>query len=55
MTGPRDPLLGELLALAVRAGVLVMGHYAAGLRGRTKADDSPVTDADEAVAVLAKG
>lgn len=24
-----------------------MGHYAAGLRGRTKADDSPVTDADE--------
>ncbi|MCC6921290.1 MAG: 3'(2'),5'-bisphosphate nucleotidase CysQ [Alphaproteobacteria bacterium] len=43
----RDPLLGDLLALAAQAGALIMDHYAAGLRGRTKADDSPVTDADE--------
>jgi 3'(2'), 5'-bisphosphate nucleotidase len=40
-------LLSAVAALSVEAGALIMRHYEAGLGGRSKADDSPVTDADE--------
>ncbi len=39
--------LAALVALAARAGALIMGHYEAGVGSRTKADRSPVTVADE--------
>ena len=37
-------LLGEI---ALKAGSVIMRHYAAGAEARLKADHSPVTDADE--------
>src|ERR1700761_9719982 len=37
-------LLGEI---ALKAGSVIMRHYAAGSEARLKADHSPVTDADE--------
>src|ERR1700749_361493 len=37
-------LLGQI---ALKAGSVVMRHYAAGAEARLKADHSPVTDADE--------
>jgi 3'(2'), 5'-bisphosphate nucleotidase len=41
-------LLPEVLAIADRAGALILEHYAGGTGVATKADRSPVTAADEA-------
>lgn len=50
MTDPA--LLTALCRLAAEAGVLIMRHYEARVPGRTKRDDSPVTDADEEAEAL---
>jgi 3'(2'), 5'-bisphosphate nucleotidase len=44
---PRTKLVDGLREIAVRAGDAIMSIYAAGPSVRTKADSSPVTDADE--------
>jgi 3'(2'), 5'-bisphosphate nucleotidase len=41
-------LLPEVVALADRAGAIILKHYEHGAQVRTKADASPVTAADEA-------
>lgn len=41
-------LLDKIVALADRAGAVILEHYEKGAAARTKADKSPVTDADEA-------
>ena len=43
-----EPLLREVIAIAERAGDVILDYYAKGATARTKADKSPVTDADEA-------
>jgi len=54
MTGASKPgaideaLLGEAIELALRAGAVILDYYAKDTTARTKADRSPVTDADEA-------
>ena len=49
-------LLPKLVALADRAGEVILGHYRDGTEVRAKADASPVTAADEAAeAVLLAG
>jgi 3'(2'), 5'-bisphosphate nucleotidase len=53
-----DParLLPEIVALAERAGAVILEHYRAGVEARAKADASPVTIADEAAeAVILAG
>ncbi len=39
--------LNTLAGIAVKAGAVIMRHYAAGVEARHKQDRSPVTDADE--------
>jgi 3'(2'), 5'-bisphosphate nucleotidase len=52
---PKD-LLPEIVALADRAGAVIMDHYRGDILVRTKADASPVTAADEAgEAVILEG
>lgn len=52
---PKD-LLPEIVALADRAGVVIMEHYRGEIEVKTKADASPVTAADEAgEAVILEG
>ena len=49
MTLPNSPELSDALRhLACAAGDLIMGYYDRRIVARTKADESPVTDADEA-------
>ena len=49
-------LLPEIVALAERAGAVILEHYRNGAEVRTKADASPVTIADEAAeAVILAG
>jgi 3'(2'), 5'-bisphosphate nucleotidase len=43
-----DRLLPEIVALADRAGAVILGHYLGEVAVRAKADASPVTAADEA-------
>ncbi len=43
-----ETLLSEVIELALRAGAVILDYYAKGTVARTKADRSPVTDADEA-------
>jgi 3'(2'), 5'-bisphosphate nucleotidase len=43
-----DRLLPEIVALAERAGAVILEHYHGGVAVRAKADASPVTAADEA-------
>jgi 3'(2'), 5'-bisphosphate nucleotidase len=43
-----EDLLNEVVALAERAGAVILDYYAKGTAVRTKADRTPVTDADEA-------
>ncbi|HET6520089.1 MAG TPA: inositol monophosphatase family protein, partial [Geminicoccaceae bacterium] len=54
---PAADLLPELVALADRAGAVILRHYAGGgVAVRAKADASPVTAADEAAeAVILEG
>ena len=52
---PKD-LLPEIVALADRAGAVIMEHYRGEVEVKTKADASPVTAADEAgEAVILEG
>jgi 3'(2'), 5'-bisphosphate nucleotidase len=52
----REKLLADVLALADRAGEVILEHYARGTEARAKADRSPVTAADEAAeAVILEG
>lgn len=48
MTPPLAGLLPEIVAIARAAGEIVLGYYRKPSMARTKADRSPVTDADEA-------
>ncbi len=48
MSGIDKALLGKVVALAERAGAVILLHYEKGAAARTKADKTPVTDADEA-------
>lgn len=41
-------LLNDVIALAERAGKVILDYYAKGAKTRIKADKSPVTEADEA-------
>ena len=41
-------LLDKIVTVADRAGAVILRHYEKGATARTKADKSPVTDADEA-------
>jgi 3'(2'), 5'-bisphosphate nucleotidase len=51
-----DDLLPKLVALAERAGAVILGHYGGEVEVRAKADASPVTAADEAAeAVILDG
>jgi 3'(2'), 5'-bisphosphate nucleotidase len=51
-----DDLLPKLVALAERAGAVILDHYGGQLEARAKADASPVTAADEAAeAVILEG
>jgi len=51
-----DDLLPELVALAERAGAVILDHYGGQIEVRAKADASPVTVADEAAeAVILEG
>jgi len=43
-----EELLNDVVALCERAGAVILEHYARGPVARTKADRTPVTDADEA-------
>src|ERR687892_2734317 len=53
---PDARLLPELVALAERAGRVILEHYHPGTEVRAKADASPVTAADEAAeAVILEG
>ena len=45
-------LLDDVIELADRAGTLILEHYEKGTEARSKADHSPVTDADEAAEAL---
>jgi 3'(2'), 5'-bisphosphate nucleotidase len=55
MSAP-DHLLPKLVALAERAGAVILEHYGGQLEVRAKADASPVTVADEAAeAVILEG
>ncbi len=47
MTFKPDAFLSALAKLSAEAGALIMRHYDARTPGREKADNSPVTDADE--------
>jgi 3'(2'), 5'-bisphosphate nucleotidase len=47
-----ETLLREAATIAERAGAVILEYYAAGATARTKADSSPVTDADEAAEAL---
>src|ERR1700753_1730380 len=47
MSGTPSFRLLTLVAIARRAGEVVMRHYQAGCEARMKSDRSPVTDADE--------
>jgi 3'(2'),5'-bisphosphate nucleotidase len=49
---PSHRTLEQLGALAVAAGARILDHYNRGAAARTKADGSPVTDADEAAEAL---
>ena len=42
-----EDLVGRLLQVARAAGTIIMRHYAGAVASRTKADQSPVTAADE--------
>jgi 3'(2'), 5'-bisphosphate nucleotidase len=49
MSGKVDKtLMDEVVAIAETAGAIILEYYATGAEARTKADKSPVTDADEA-------
>ena len=51
-----DHLLPEIVALAERAGAVILEHYHGDVAVRAKADASPVTAADEAAeAVILAG
>jgi 3'(2'), 5'-bisphosphate nucleotidase len=55
LLSPKD-LLPEIVALADRAGAVIMEHYRGEVEVKTKADASPVTAADEAgEAVILEG
>ncbi len=47
MASMPSPALAALARLALEAGAVVMTHYLAGAEARAKADNSPVTAADE--------
>ncbi|WP_370151568.1 3'(2'),5'-bisphosphate nucleotidase CysQ [Ferrovibrio sp.] len=52
MTIAAEPLAPAVLALARAAGTAIMAIYDTAFEARTKADRSPVTDADEAAEAL---
>jgi 3'(2'), 5'-bisphosphate nucleotidase len=45
---PDKAMLNEVTAIALRAGAIILEHYAKKSTARSKADRTPVTDADEA-------
>lgn len=47
MAATPSPNLRKLAQIAYQAGVIIMRHYEVGTQTRKKADQSPVTDADE--------
>ena len=52
MTAPMSPFAASLAGIAHEAGRLILRHYAEGTETRAKADESPVTAADEEAEAL---
>src|SRR5262245_61728368 len=56
LTSQFETLLAPILDLAAKSGTAILKHYGPQIEVRTKADDSPVTAADdEAEAIIVEG